>query len=277
MLARAPATEGCAHLLPVEVRAGHRDVVGNRHQDRAGTADQATTTDKKESCGGGDRRNPSAGHARQPPHPPILSRTHAPRPQRSYAEVSGSVADPPKADAGSRLRFRRRRAGSRALKITKPDDVETGTQWGFTDRGGAGLVRERRHHTGVGGSSHRLQRLNCQGSCRCADGGVRQFFRWSRSSWGAGWSGGCCLVVRRVADGFPLAAGLAAAQGDGGVGAADGPSHARRFRALSDDRFAACFVGSGADEKATGAEVLVAHAGRVVLEVAQCPCPARFS
>ena len=115
-----------------------------------------------------------------------------------------------------------------------------------------------------------LQRLNCQGSCRCADGGVRQFCRWFRSSWGAGWSGGSCLVVRRVADGFPLAAGLAAAQGDGGVGAADGPSHARRFRALSDDRFAACFVGSGADEKATGAEVLVAHAGRVVLEVAQC-------
>jgi hypothetical protein len=38
-------------------------------------------------------------------------------------------------------------------------------------------------------------------------GGARQFCRLSRSSSGAGCSGGSCLVVRRVADGFPLAAG----------------------------------------------------------------------
>jgi hypothetical protein len=39
---------------------------------------------------------------------------------------------------------------------------------------------------------------------------------------------------------------------------------------LSDDRFAPGFNGSGAGEQAAGAEPVVAHAGRVVLEVAEC-------
>src|SRR5215471_10166733 len=93
------ATERRAHLLPVEVRAGHCDVVRNGHQDRAGAANQTATTDKKERCGGGDRRNPPAGHTRQPPHPPILSRTHTPHPQRSYAATAPRVATLAKAAA----------------------------------------------------------------------------------------------------------------------------------------------------------------------------------
>ena len=52
-------------------------------------------------------------------------------------------------------------------------------------------------------------------------------------------------------------------------GAGDGPVHAGQFEALADDCFAAGFDGAGADEQAAGAEPVVAHAGRVVLEVAQ--------
>ena len=54
-------------------------------------------------------------------------------------------------------------------------------------------------------ATHHQQRSHHPRSAcsRWLSAGVRQFCRWSRSSWGAGWSGGCCLVVRRVADGFP--------------------------------------------------------------------------
>jgi len=74
--------------------------------------------------------------------------------------------------------------------------------------------------------------------------------------------------VRCVADGFPLAACVAAAQGGDGAGAGDGPSPAGQFQALA-DRLAACLDGTGADEQAAGPEPLAAHAGGVVLEVAQ--------
>ena len=47
------------------------------------------------------------------------------------------------------------------------------------------------------------------------------------------------------------------------------PAHAGPFETLSDDCLAACFDGAGAGEQAAGAEPLVAHPGRVVLEVAQ--------
>ena len=66
----------------------------------------------------------------------------------------------------------------------------------------------------------------------------------------AGWSGGSCLVVTVVADGFPLAAGLGAAQGDDGVGAVDGPVHAGLLEALADDGLAAGLDDAGADEQA---------------------------
>ena len=86
--------------------------------------------------------------------------------------------------------------------------------------------------------------------------------------WGVAWLGGGCLVVRCVADGFPLAACVAAAQGGDGASAGDGPSPAGQFQALA-DRLAACLDGTGADEQAAGPEPLAAHAGGVVLEIAQ--------
>ena len=52
--------------------------------------------------------------------------------------------------------------------------------------------------------------------------------------------------------------------------------HAGQFEALADDRLAACLDDAGADEQAAGAEPLVAHAGRVVLEVAQRLVQPRF-
>ena len=62
---------------------------------------------------------------------------------------------------------------------------------------------------------------------------------------------------------------MLAAEGHDGVGAVLGPVHACLFEALADDRLAACFHDTGADEQAALAEPVVAHAGRVVLEVAQ--------
>ena len=53
-----------------------------------------------------------------------------------------------------------------------------------------------------------------------------------------------------VADGFPLAAGLCAAQGDDGVGTVDGPVHAGLLEPLADDGLAACLDDAGADEQA---------------------------
>src|SRR5258708_202287 len=63
--------------------------------------------------------------------------------------------------------------------------------------------------------------------------------------------------------------GLAAAQGDDGVGAADGPVHAGLLEALADDGFAAGLDDAGTGEEAALAEPVVAHAGGVVLEVAE--------
>jgi hypothetical protein len=74
--------------------------------------------------------------------------------------------------------------------------------------------------------------------------------------------------VRSVADGFPGAAGLAAAQGDDGVGAVDGPVHAGLLEALADDGLAAGFDDAVAGEEAALAEPVVAHAGGTVLELA---------
>jgi hypothetical protein len=45
-------------------------------------------------------------------------------------------------------------------------------------------------------------------------------------------SGGGCLAAGALSDLFPLAAGLAAAQGDDGVGSGDGPSHAGEIPGL---------------------------------------------
>ena len=64
-----------------------------------------------------------------------------------------------------------------------------------------------------------------------------------------------------VADGFPLAAGLPAAQGDDGVCAVGGLVHSCLFEALADDALAAGLDDAGAGEQAAGAEPAVAHAG----------------
>src|SRR5215469_13050962 len=63
-------------------------------------------------------------------------------------------------------------------------------------------------------------------AARVRSWGARQICSTQDHLWVGGWSGGCCLVVMVVADGFPLATGLCAAQGDDGVGAFDGPVHA---------------------------------------------------
>jgi hypothetical protein len=60
--------------------------------------------------------------------------------------------------------------------------------------------------------------------------------------------------VRGVADGFPGAAGLFAAQGDDGVGAADGPVHAGLLEPLADDGLAAGLDNAGAGEQAALAD-----------------------
>jgi len=84
-----------------------------------------------------------------------------------------------------------------------------------------------------------------------------------------GRSGGCRLVVVRWPDLVFGAAGLLAAEGGDGVGAVDGPVHAGLLEPLADDGFAAGFHDAGADKQAALAEPVVAHAGRVVLEVAE--------
>ena len=77
------------------------------------------------------------------------------------------------------------------------------------------------------------------------------------------------LVAGVAADWLPGAAGLLAAEGGDGVGAADGPVHAGLLESLADDGFAAGLHDAGADEQAALAEPVVAHAGGVVLEVAE--------
>ena len=67
---------------------------------------------------------------------------------------------------------------------------------------------------------------------------------------GQGGSGGGCLAAGPLPDLFGLAAGLAAAQGDDGVGAGHGPSHAGQFEALADDGLASRLDHAGADEQA---------------------------
>src|SRR6266699_1882507 len=62
---------------------------------------------------------------------------------------------------------------------------------------------------------------------------------------------------------FPAAACLLAAQDEDAGGAGLGPVHARQFEALPDDRLAPGLYGTGADEQAMGAEVLVAVPGTV--------------
>src|SRR5215469_12498571 len=106
-------------------------------------------------------------------------------------------------------------------------------------------------------------------AARVRSWGARQICSTQDHLSGRGWSGGCRLVVTVVADGFPLATGLCAAQGDDGVGAFDGPVHAGLLEPLVDDGLAACLHHAGADEQAAGAEPVVAHAGRVGQEVAQ--------
>jgi hypothetical protein len=56
---------------------------------------------------------------------------------------------------------------------------------------------------------------------------------------GPGLVGGSCLSVRGVAAGFPLAAGLCAAQGDDGGGTVGGPVHSCLSEALAGDALAA--------------------------------------
>jgi hypothetical protein len=63
--------------------------------------------------------------------------------------------------------------------------------------------------------------------------GARQFCRQPGYLQGEGWSGGACLSAGPHADGFPGAAGLAAAQCGDGVGAAYGPSHAGLLEAVT--------------------------------------------
>src|SRR5437016_11179560 len=86
---------------------------------------------------------------------------------------------------------------------------------------------------------------------------------------GFGWSGGWRLVAWCLPDLVLGSAGQLAAQCGDGVCAGGGPVHAGEFEALPDDRLAPGFNDTGPDEQAAGAEPVVAHAGCVVLEVAQ--------
>src|ERR1017187_9554845 len=83
-----------------------------------------------------------------------------------------------------------------------------------------------------------------------------------------------CWLVRRLLSGCAVrgrwvSAGRVAAPGDDGVCASGGPVHAELLEPLADDGLASGLDGAGADEQAAGAEPVVAHGGRVVLEVAE--------
>ena len=73
------------------------------------------------------------------------------------------------------------------------------------------------------------------------------------------------------ADFRPLPAGVVAAQGGDGVGAALGPAHPGQLESLADDGLAAGLDGAGSDEHAQSAEPGVAHPLSVGLEVAERP------
>jgi hypothetical protein len=95
------------------------------------------------------------------------------------------------------------------------------------------------------------------------------FCRRSRSFSGPGWSGGWNLAAARIPELVFGTAGLPTAEGGDGAGAADGPVHAGLLEPLADDGLAAGPGDAGADEQAALAEPVAAHAGGVVLEVAQ--------
>ncbi|MBV9208064.1 MAG: hypothetical protein JO037_22290 [Actinobacteria bacterium] len=65
----------------------------------------------------------------------------------------------------------------------------------------------------------------------------------------AGWSGGSCLVVTVVTDGFSLAAGLGAAQVMMASAPSTGPVHAGLLEPLADDGLAAGLDDAGADDR----------------------------
>jgi len=77
------------------------------------------------------------------------------------------------------------------------------------------------------------------------------------------------LVVGFGPDFHPLPAGVVAAQGGDGVGAALGPAHPGQLESLADDGLAAGLDGTGSDEHAQFAEPGVAHPLSVGLEVAE--------
>ena len=70
-----------------------------------------------------------------------------------------------------------------------------------------------------------------------------------------------------VPEGFEAAAEDAAAQGEDGVGAVDGPVHAGALEARPDGMFAASLDDAGGDAQAPGPERGIAHALTVADEI----------
>ncbi len=70
---------------------------------------------------------------------------------------------------------------------------------------------------------------------------------------------------------FPLSAQVQATQGDNGIGATNGPLHARLFEPETDDGFAAGFHHPRSHEQPLPAEICVTHALSVVLKIVPFP------